>query len=88
MGQVDAIGAERTVVSSTFARPCDFSRGDWEPGWLALGSDVAMALAYIVPWDTSPPRGEGRICLIAPHNGSASPFKAGYVLAKHVCAGW
>jgi 3-hydroxybutyrate dehydrogenase len=60
----------------------DFPEETWD-GLLALMLTSPFLLAKYA-WDALATSGEGRICVIASaHALTASPFKAGYVAAKH-----
>jgi 3-hydroxybutyrate dehydrogenase len=64
----------------------DFPEETWD-GLLALMLTSPFLLAKYA-WDALATSGEGRICVIASaHALTASPFKAGYVAAKHGALG-
>ena len=60
----------------------DFPEGEWERLLALLLTSPFLLAKYA--WDALAASGDGRICVIASaHALTASPFKAGYVSAKH-----
>ena len=72
----------RTQDSSTSRRSATFPEEQWDKLLALLLTSPFLLARYA--WDALAASGDGRICVIASaHALAASPFKAGYVSAKH-----
>jgi 3-hydroxybutyrate dehydrogenase len=79
-GQLDAIVPNAGLQH--IAPVCDFPEERWDRLLAVLLTSPFLLAKYA--WDALAASGDGRICAIASaHALTASPFKAGYVSAKH-----
>jgi 3-hydroxybutyrate dehydrogenase len=79
-GQLDAIVPNAGLQH--VAPVCDFPEERWDRLLAVLLTSPFLLAKYA--WDALAASGDGRICAIASaHALTASPFKAGYVSAKH-----
>jgi 3-hydroxybutyrate dehydrogenase len=80
LGRLDAVVAAAGLQHIAPVR--DFPEERWETLLAVLLTSPFLLVKYA--WDALAASGDGRFCVIASaHSLAASPFKAGYVAAKH-----
>ena len=80
LGRLDAVVAAAGLQHIATVR--DFPEERWETLLAVLLTSPFLLAKYA--WDALAASGDGRFCVIASaHSLAASPFKAGYVAAKH-----
>src|SRR3954453_22104703 len=83
-GRLDAVVANAGFQHVAPVR--DFPEEEWDRLLALLLTSPFLLAKYA--WEALAASGDGRICVIASaHALTASPFKAGYVAAKHGAAG-